>query len=551
MKNYKLLITITLLMLSSAIFAQTNDDCMACHEDPELIVERDGKEVSMMVNVDFMTMSVHEEFDCVMCHEDADNEDFPHADGLVKLQKVNCGVCHDDYQELFDMGVHGMPTKTDLPRPDCKSCHGGHMILNSSNEQAKTHKVNIPNLCAECHGDLVDTYKDTYHGKAYALGHENAPNCLDCHGSHNVYKAENPESMVGDNHRLETCKQCHPKANEAFTNYMTHATHHDHAALNFTYWFMTILLLSVFVFFGIHTLLWLPKSLKRRKKINHEVTPGPKKYYRRFNKRQRFTHLLIIISFLLLALTGMTLKFAHMPWANWIAHNILGSVETSNLIHRIAAVVTFGYFFFHLLTLFQLRAKVKKNWKEFLFGNNSLWFGKHDWYEMVASVKWFLGKGPRPQYRRWTYWEKFDYLAVFWGVAIIGLSGLILWFPEFFTTFLPGWVINVAQIVHSDEALLATGFIFTIHFFNTHLRPEAFPMDTVIFTGHVPVDEYLEDRPGEHEILKEEGRLEKVIVEKEFKKWWLVAIKIFGYTALAIGVIIIGLIVYSIIVSGI
>ena len=96
-------------------------------------------------------------------------------------------------------------------------------------------------------------------------------------------------------------------------------------------------------------------------------------------------------------------------------------------------------------------------------------------------MKWFVGKGPRPNYGRWTYWEKFDYLAVFWGVAIIGFSGLVLWFPVFFTKFFPGWVINVSQIIHSDEALLAVGFIFTVHFFNTHFRPEAFPMDTVIF----------------------------------------------------------------------
>ena len=85
--------------------------------------------------------------------------------------------------------------------------------------------------------------------------------------------------------------------------------------------------------------------------------------------------------------------------------------------------------------------------------------------------------GRGPQYGRWTYWEKFDYFAVFWGIAVIGSTGLMLWFPEFFTRLLPGWLINVATIIHSDEALLATGFIFTVHFFNTHLRPEKFPMD--------------------------------------------------------------------------
>ncbi len=86
--------------------------------------------------------------------------------------------------------------------------------------------------------------------------------------------------------------------------------------------------------------------------------------------------------------------------------------------------------------------------------------------------KWFFGKGEKPGFERWTYWEKFDYLAVFRGVFIIGFSGLVMWFPNYFTKFLPGWIINVALIVHSDEALLAAGFIFTFHFFNVHFRIE-------------------------------------------------------------------------------
>jgi len=91
-----------------------------------------------------------------------------------------------------------------------------------------------------------------------------------------------------------------------------------------------------------------------------------------------------------------------------------------------------------------------------------------------------LRQRPKPEFDRWTYWEKFDYFAVFWGVFIIGSSGLFMWFPTFFTRFLPGWLINIALIIHSDEALLAAGFIFSIHFFNTHFRIEKFPMDTVI-----------------------------------------------------------------------
>ena len=152
-------------------------------------------------------------------------------------------------------------------------------------------------------------------------------------------------------------------------------------------------------------------------------------------------------------------------------------------------------------------------------------------------------------YGRWTYWEKFDYMAVFWGVAVIGFSGLVLWFPVFFTKFFPGWIINVSQIIHSDEALLAVGFIFTIHFFNTHFRPEAFPMDTVIFTGHISLEHFKHERPREYQELKESGELDKYLVEKEYPKEMMRTVRFFGFLFLSIGVILIGFILYSFLVG--
>ena len=99
-------------------------------------------------------------------------------------------------------------------------------------------------------------------------------------------------------------------------------------------------------------------------------------------------------------------------------------------------------------------------------------------------------------------------MGVFWGVAVIGFSGLVLWMPTLATTFLPGWVLNAAYVIHSDEALLATGFIFLFHFFHTHLRPEAFPMDTVVFTGRMPLEAFKEERPLEYERLVAQGKLD-------------------------------------------
>jgi cytochrome b subunit of formate dehydrogenase len=253
----------------------------------------------------------------------------------------------------------------------------------------------------------------------------------------------------------------------------------------------------------------------------------------------------VIISFLSLALTGMMLKFSGMPWTTTLA-GFLGGVKNAGVIHRFAAVITFGYFAFHVTMLLRLKHKKRYTWRYLLFGKNSLMFNAQDFKDFIATVKWFWGKGPHPNYGRWTYWEKFDYLAVFWGVAVIGLSGLMLWLPELFTRFLPGWLINVATIVHSDEALLAVGFIFTIHFFNTHLRPEAFPMDTVIFTGMTPFREYHQERPRAVEELKASGELRKMVVTTRVSRRKAIIIRVFGYTALALGLILVGLIIYSV-----
>jgi thiosulfate reductase cytochrome b subunit len=244
----------------------------------------------------------------------------------------------------------------------------------------------------------------------------------------------------------------------------------------------------------------------------------------------------------------MMLKFAHMPWAKALA-GIFGGVENAGGIHRIGAAITFVYFFFHLFTLFRQKIKTKTPLRKMIFGKRSLMFNKKDLQDLWGSIKWFLGMGPRPEYGRFTYWEKFDYFAVFWGVGIIGLSGLILWFPELFTKILPGWFINVAMIIHSDEALLAVGFIFTIHFFNTHLRPESFPLDPVIFSGIVPLEEYKEDRPHEFKYLKESGRLKKDVVLKEISPQRMRMIRIFGFTFLFIGIVMIGLIIYSMLIG--
>jgi cytochrome b subunit of formate dehydrogenase len=266
--------------------------------------------------------------------------------------------------------------------------------------------------------------------------------------------------------------------------------------------------------------------------------------FRRFTRLNRTLHILMIVSFMSLALTGMTLKFSYTGWAAFISRS-LGGYEGAGFIHRAAAVVMFGIFVTHLWDLNRKRKREHEGsfWK-MLTGPNTMLFTRKDLRDLVGNLKWFVGTGPRPSYGRWTYWEKFDYFAVFWGIFVIGSTGLMLWFSVFFTRFLPGWLINVATIIHSDEALLATGFIFTIHFFNTHLRPEKFPMDLVVFTGRMPLAEFKRDKPAEYDALVASGKLEENLVWP-YQKVVIRTIRIFAWCALALGTSMVLWIIYA------
>jgi len=272
-------------------------------------------------------------------------------------------------------------------------------------------------------------------------------------------------------------------------------------------------------------------------------TPRPLQY-QRFSRLNRALHALMIVSFIALAMTGMSLKFSYTGWAAFLSR-LLGGFETAGYVHRAAATLMFGLFVAHLWDINRKRKQEYGGslWK-LLTGPDTMLFTKRDLRELIASIKWFVGAGRRPSYGRWTYWEKFDYFAVFWGIFVIGSTGLMLWFPVFFTRVLPGWVINVATIIHSDEALLATGFIFTVHFFNTHLRPEKFPMDTVVFTGRMPVPEFRRDKPDEYQALVSSGRLDENLVEP-YPPVVIRTVRAFAWTALTIGTLMILWIIYA------
>jgi cytochrome b subunit of formate dehydrogenase len=498
---------------------------------------------------------------CTDCHGSAHSmTPVRDPDSSVSPAKITetCGACHEGVLEQYRTSIHYAARKSgNLKAPVCTTCHTAHDIVATATND---FRLSSDQTCGTCHDDRRKRYLDTYHGKAHHLGDTRVAACYDCHGAHAINKTSDPRSSVSSTNRVATCRTCHKNASVSFVSFMPHADHNDrknYPVLFWSFWMMSGLLLGTFAFFSLHTVLWFFRSMKyvgAQKKhesppehVVHE--PNAPRIYTRFRPVDRFCHLLLVISFLTLVATGMPLKFHEAPWARSI-FSALGGVLNAGRIHRLGAMLTALYFAIHLASLIgpiRRRSTEFRNPKgrfsvlrfiRFAFGPDSPIPNLQDLKDIAAHAKWFIGRGPKPTFDRFTYWEKFDYMAVFWGVTVIGISGLVMWFPIAASTLFPGWVINVAQVIHSDEALLAAGFIFTFHFFNSHFRPEKFPFDSVIFSGHISETEMQHDHGRQYRRLREENRLDALIADsREWSNWKWVFI-VFGTLALVSGLVL-------------
>jgi cytochrome b subunit of formate dehydrogenase len=251
----------------------------------------------------------------------------------------------------------------------------------------------------------------------------------------------------------------------------------------------------------------------------------------RFTREQRYMHAVLFTSFLGLAATGLPLRFSESIWARGLAKGV-GGFGAILFFHKFFAVVLTIAFLIHLREVF-LRGIVHRE-KGVFWGPNSMIPNWKDVKDLFGHLRWFVGLGPRPNFDRYAYWEKFDYWAVFWGMVVIGFSGYAMWFAPLFARFLPGWALNAVLVIHSEEALLAILFIFSIHFVNTHLRPDSFPMDMVVFTGVESEEEFKHKRPLEYERLAREGKLETRLGEAP-QTWLINFSRVAGTVAIAIG----------------
>jgi len=418
------------------------------------------------------------------------------SDPESKVHKMNipktCAKCHNDIYIQYARGIHGKALAAGiLDSPNCSDCHGEHEILETSGSSSPVNASNLADyVCGKCHHDpqLVEkyglseeqftSYQDSYHGLAVRGGSLKAATCVSCHEAHDILPQTNPASSIHKDNITATCQQCHPQANDVFSRSYTHRAYAagQNTIDDVVEWIYVIMIILVIGAMMAHNLTILGRFVvEKHRRMKGQPT------VQRFTGAMIYQHMVVTIGFMTLVVTGFALRY---PDAWWVAIlNFFWMDEAArSTIHRIAAVLLIYISFHHGLYLV-LTHKGKKELK-------ALWPTMTDLVQIIENLKYYLGMSKeKPRFGRFDYTEKAEYWALVWGTAIMVLTGFILWFPTFFTGFLPWWVVTVAQTIHLYEAWLATLAIIIFHFFFVIFHPEQYPMSFTWLTGTMTVTE--------------------------------------------------------------
>lgn len=526
-----------------------NATCLGCHANPGFAMPRgDGQARSLFVPTAMFAGSVHAKaLRCIDCH--ATLAEVPHtnvsrtrAEWRQKIPDL-CGTCHAGARNDYLISAHGreLMQSTNANAAVCSDCHTAHGVTHPQTDPAR---LAITKDCGNCHAKESKSYVQTYHGQVAALGFADTATCSDCHGAHAILRSSDSASSVSAANRLKTCQRCHRDATAGFSTFDPHSTNDDFALYPYAWLaskFMIAIVAFTFGVFWTHSALWFYREYRDRKERKSRphvraqaVPPEKDEYVWRWSAMWRIAHLVFAFTFIVLVVTGVALLYPNTVWAPPL-ERLLGGPRIASSVHKIVAVIMIAVFVAHLV---YVAVHIARNWKAFkLFGRYSLMPNLQDVADIVAMLKWFFGLKPRPIFDHWNYMQKVDYWAPFWGIAMLAASGAMLWFKEFTAAYLPGWAFNVATIVHGEEALLAAVYLFTIHYFANHWRPDKFPLDNVMFTGTIPLEEFKREYTVEYNRLLETGELQTHLVDAPSRPMTLGS-QIVGFSLVAIGLVL-------------
>jgi cytochrome b subunit of formate dehydrogenase len=446
---------------------------------------------------------------CSDCHDS-------HAanlyDGTIAKKNISrtCGKCHEKTREQFEAGAHGKAIAAgNLSSPTCTDCHGAHQVQAVSDPRSTVYGYKaVAGVCGQCHQaerinarfgmpNMTESYSDSFHGLALKKGDLRSANCASCHEAHLILPSDDPQSSVNVANLQVTCGKCHPGIGAGAAVGKIHpnlAKDADTIGEKVQWWVRWIYLMLIpttlgFMFFH-NAIDWFKKV---RMHLSRMRAMGD---YVRLTYNERVQHVLLMVSFSLLVISGFALTFGwKLPWISGELNETIRAY-----VHRIAALAMVGWAVHHAYW-----AAFTKRGRGYVWG---MLPRMKDAYDMVYMMAYNVGLWKRkPKFDRFTYIEKMEYLAMLWGTVVMVLTGFVLWFEEPMLKLMPLWAMDVAHLIHYMEAILATLAIIIWHFYSVLLDPEVAPMATHWITGTLTEEEMEHEHPLELERIKRERYL--------------------------------------------
>ena len=494
--------------------------CGECHTKPEVLkqlgIRGEGPVKAYHGSVHDKILHENPEKNaptCINCHDyhNVLRKTNPNCTFAKNQVPETCGQCHEKILDEYKQSIHWKAVKRGhVESPVCNNCHGEHRIISHEETDAVTNRLNLSSqLCADCHSNETmmqrfgldpkrfEEYSRTYHGLAILKGSKDAANCVSCHEVHSIRSQTDSLSSVHKSNLVKTCSSCHPEATEQFAQISVHPI--DQETRNpVAFYVQNIYLWLVIVLIGgmfLHNVVIVTYYIRKKSQKEKES-----RLYQRFQPFEVIQHALLFITFSLLAITGFALKFPDAFWVEWLYQ--AGMTETIRAnIHRVAAVIMIiisiiqaFYFIFH-----------KSGRRDILALLPTFNDIKHFWMNMRYHL---MLSSEKPSMPRFDYTEKAEYLALIWGTAVMAITGLILWFPEFFATFTPFWTFEVSEIIHLYEAILATLAIIVWHWFFVMYHPDVYPLKLTWRNGKITEEELKHHHPEEYKELQQKQMTE-------------------------------------------
>ncbi|MBR9977719.1 MAG: cytochrome c3 family protein [Bacteroidetes bacterium] len=501
--------------------------CLECHADAADVRKRMGPTVSFIRAYEG---SVHgaalrggngDAANCVDCH--GSHEMKRAFDPESRVHKLNiaedCGQCHGEVMDEFNQSIHGQAIAGgNMGSPTCTDCHGEHNIFDVQDPRSPVFARNLAReVCSPCHESLalsekygldtrqVRTYEDSYHGLALVGGSASVTNCASCHGVHNILPSSDPRSLIHKDNLVSTCGSCHPNASVRFATGKIHVSERNAEEDPILYWISTIYIILIIVIIGgmlLHNILDFRRKAIDKLKIRRGHLPhhaGSVRLHVRMTRNERLQHATLLISFFILVITGFMLRFPDSWWVILIRDISEYAFETRSLLHRIAGVVIIGVSMYHIFYL-ALTERGRQLFKDLL----PRWKDATDAYGLI---KYNLGISEiKPKFDRFSYIEKSEYWALVWGNIVMGATGIIMWFNEFFLEIFTKLGYDIARVVHYYEAWLATLAILIWHIYFVLFNPDVYPMNLAWLKGTITEEEMEHEHPLELERIREERR---------------------------------------------